>query len=143
MPFLDRLSKLLPALLLISVAVNQMYLVHEKNLVPWKGGGFGMFTSLDDWSMRRFSISIKDAKGSDLRVVPGAKSRIVSLGDLREEWNQLRSLPDRERIKTQGKKFVSSIPGREVTVSLWKLKFDVKNNRLHWVRVDDVRLSDG
>jgi hypothetical protein len=37
---------LVPALL-VAVAARQLYLSHTQRLSPWKGGGFGMFASVD------------------------------------------------------------------------------------------------
>ena len=37
----------LPSLLLVSVALHQVFLVHHTQLSPWLGGGFGMFSTTD------------------------------------------------------------------------------------------------
>lgn len=53
----------LPSAVLLSVAVMQCGLVTKRGLVSWKGGGFGMFSSIDTPSSRRFSFHGKDVKG--------------------------------------------------------------------------------
>jgi hypothetical protein len=42
----------LPAVLLVAVACNQVWLAHVDGLSPWLGGGFGMFSTTDTWSRR-------------------------------------------------------------------------------------------
>jgi hypothetical protein len=38
---------LAPALLLVLVALHQLWLAHTQELSPWSGGGFGMFSTTD------------------------------------------------------------------------------------------------
>lgn len=51
-PRLDRLSRMLVPAILITVASLQIYLAKTHGLTPWKGGGFGMFSTVDDPSAR-------------------------------------------------------------------------------------------
>ncbi|MGV2830120.1 hypothetical protein [Myxosarcina sp. GI1(2024)] len=54
--FSDRLwhwiERWLPSLILIGVALTQIYLARTASLTPWKGGGFGMFSAIDSPTMR-------------------------------------------------------------------------------------------
>jgi hypothetical protein len=43
--------------LLCIVAVTQIFLSHTKHLTPWKGGGFGMFASIDRMERRVLHIT--------------------------------------------------------------------------------------
>lgn len=43
--------------LLIVVALFQLYRAHTVDLRPWKGGGFGMFSSVDDRFLRFYLVS--------------------------------------------------------------------------------------
>ncbi|ELR99475.1 hypothetical protein [Gloeocapsa sp. PCC 73106] len=45
-------EKGLPGLILVLVALVQIYLTQTAELSPWKGGGFGMFGAIDSPSMR-------------------------------------------------------------------------------------------
>ena len=58
--FRPRLSRaLLPALapaILVLVALVQVYTSHTRHLTPWKGGGFGMFSTVDSTSARFFRL---------------------------------------------------------------------------------------
>lgn len=51
------LLPLVPALLLVAIAANQVRLALCCDLDPWKGGGFGMFSTLDHASARRVRVS--------------------------------------------------------------------------------------
>jgi len=43
------------------VAVTQIYHAHYKNLTPWKGGGFGMFATIDRMERRPIRITVKSS----------------------------------------------------------------------------------
>jgi hypothetical protein len=47
---------MLPAALLVAVACAQVTLARTAGLSPWKGGGFGMFSTTDDGGRRRVRI---------------------------------------------------------------------------------------
>lgn len=56
------LQKLIPALLVI-VCINQLYLAFTKDLTPWKGGGFGMFATIDRMERRPVHITVNSDIG--------------------------------------------------------------------------------
>ena len=58
----------LPSAMLVIVAGMQCMLVTTRGLVPWKGGGFGMFSSVDSPSSRRFSFHGDDDQGNSYRL---------------------------------------------------------------------------
>lgn len=69
-----RLLPFVPPALLCLVASVQVYLVKAQDLTPWKGGGFGMFSSNDD-GFRRVEVWVEEPQGEreidvsrDLRV---------------------------------------------------------------------------
>jgi hypothetical protein len=47
-------------LLLVIIACTQIYLVSAKSLSPWKGGGFGMFSTIDSPSARFLRLYLID-----------------------------------------------------------------------------------
>jgi hypothetical protein len=59
----------LPAALMLLVAAAQTRLVESAQLSPWKGGGFGMFSTTDGGPHRRVRIYL-DAGGSLQSVTP-------------------------------------------------------------------------
>ncbi len=68
----DRLQQLLerglPAMILVMVALLQMYLTHTANLSPWKGGGFGMFGAIDAPAMRVIHAEGLDQNGQLIQL---------------------------------------------------------------------------
>ena len=55
----------IPPALLLAVWLMQVVLTQTHTLTPWKGGGFGMFSVVTDWSLE---ISATDAEGRTLQV---------------------------------------------------------------------------
>ncbi|WP_342377170.1 hypothetical protein NVS55_37900 [Myxococcus stipitatus] len=97
-PWRERLLALCAPALLVLVAAVHLFLVEAKGLSPWKGGGFGMFSTVDSPSARflrvylvegasevqvRLPDRMKDL-GYDVRVLPthaaleGLASRVAS-----------------------------------------------------------------
>jgi hypothetical protein len=62
---------LLPVALLMTVAVVQVTLATTAGLTPWKGGGFGMFSTTDDGGRRyvRIFVSATD-RSEELAITP-------------------------------------------------------------------------
>jgi hypothetical protein len=50
-------------LVLIGIACLQLYLAHSHHLTPWKGGGFGMFSTVDSQGARFLRIYLLTAEG--------------------------------------------------------------------------------
>ena len=57
-----RILPFVPAILLCLVAGVQIYLVKAQDLTPWKGGGFGMFSTNDD-GFRRIQVWVQEPDG--------------------------------------------------------------------------------
>lgn len=53
-------------LIMVAIALFQLYLAHTADLSPWKGGGFGMFSSVDSPSMRVLSAVALDQSNHPL-----------------------------------------------------------------------------
>jgi hypothetical protein len=87
---------LLP-LTLVAVALHQIYLASSAGLTPWKGGGFGMFSSPDRPSYR----AVRGHLETDLGLIP------INMYSLRDEADRAqdrafinaRALPDERRIQ--------------------------------------------
>lgn len=58
----NRLHLVVPTLL-VTVFCIQFYLVHNHNLTQWKGGGFGMFSTIDAPSERSLKIQLNTDHG--------------------------------------------------------------------------------
>ena len=59
----------IPGALLAFVAALQIALTHVTSLSPWKGGGFGMFASLDGGSFRAVRVFV-EAAGHSQEIDP-------------------------------------------------------------------------
>lgn len=69
----------LPPIMLALIAATQICLAFFMHLVPWKGGGFGMFATIDGKPPRTFTIDARDVEGRHLRleIPPAAAARIL------------------------------------------------------------------
>ena len=56
---------LLPVALLLAIACGQVMLVRTSDLSPWKGGGFGMFSTTDDGGRRQVRVFVSAAERSE------------------------------------------------------------------------------
>ena len=65
----DRFSCRVVPLLLLGVALTQMVMAHTLQLSPWKGGGFGMFSTVDSPGMRFLAIRARDVDGQEIQVI--------------------------------------------------------------------------
>jgi hypothetical protein len=52
-------ARWLPSLVLIGVALHQIFLVQHTQLSPWLGGGFGMFSTTDVGSARHLHAFVQ------------------------------------------------------------------------------------
>ena len=67
----------IPGALLAFVAALQIALTHITPLSPWKGGGFGMFASLDGGSFRGVRVFVEAAgRSQEIDPDPGMAERV-------------------------------------------------------------------
>jgi hypothetical protein len=110
----------LPAVLLVSVALLQVALAQTAGLSPWKGGGFGMFSTTDR------------AEGRYLRVfvrAPGRHEELRLAPELRDPATRVAVLPTTARLE----QFARDVgrherragrPASSVRVEVWRAEFD-------------------
>jgi len=60
----------LPVGLLLAVAAAQLTLARTAGLSPWKGGGFGMFSTTDDTGRRRVRVFVSAPERSEETAIP-------------------------------------------------------------------------
>ena len=65
---MSRLEKWLAPSVLFGVALIQLTLAFSRDLSPWKGGGFGMFASVDAPSMRELDCTAVTENGKTIRI---------------------------------------------------------------------------
>lgn len=113
-------AHLLPPVLLVAVAGLQIVLAHRDGLSPWKGGGFGMFSTLDGRPHRVVSVRVDAPHRSEELAVP------VSL---EEAAAGVEILPTTARLE----RFGHAIAARErrhdravgsVHIDVWRTEFE-------------------
>jgi hypothetical protein len=92
----DVLLKLLAPVVLAVVAVNQVYLATAGDLSPWRGGGFGMFSTADRPEHR--AVRTGFVVGGD--VVPADVPALLQdpVAGLGTAFLEVKTLPDERRI---------------------------------------------
>ncbi|MBW2279535.1 MAG: hypothetical protein JRG76_10520 [Deltaproteobacteria bacterium] len=111
---------ILPAVALAVVGLHQVYAVHAYGLSPWKGGGFGMFSSTDAGPARRLRVSLLRG-GSSVQVdVPARLDRVAE---------RARALPTHENLEALGHEMTRALPRsagvyRALRVEFWRIRFD-------------------
>jgi hypothetical protein len=149
-------SAVAPALLVI-IACLQLTLAHTRSLTPWKGGGFGMFSTVDSRDARFVRLFVKTADGEFPVATPP---------NAREAVSRARSLPTREQLETVAREVARSawsradarsrsrlrpkqkidppdsvVPAQAVRAEMWRYVFDAGSGRLNATRTDQVVLT--
>ncbi len=78
-----------PALLSL-VALGQIALTRVEGLTPWKGGGFGMFSTIDSTSARLLRLELRTDQGLVSVALPPA---------VRQPASELRAMPSQARLE--------------------------------------------
>jgi hypothetical protein len=74
----------------VLVALHQIYLARVAELTPWKGGGFGMFSSTDGLSQRRLKIVVRGPERAEEIFVPDGLGKLAA---------KAAALPDAVRLE--------------------------------------------
>jgi hypothetical protein len=74
---------IVPVALLLAVAGAQVALAGTAGLSPWKGGGFGMFSTTDDAGRRRVRVFVTAPERSEeIAIAPSLEDAAVRAGVL-------------------------------------------------------------
>jgi hypothetical protein len=114
------LAPLAPAILLCIIAVAQLRLTRTEHLTPWKGGGFGMFSTNDDGLSRPMGIRISGPDGDREITIPASLSR---------QAYEASMLPSRHRLIRLGREIATLERAEGASVSrvrlaVWRLSYD-------------------
>ena len=131
----DLLARSLPAALLIAVAVVQIDLAYVRQLLtPAKGGGFGLFSTIDKLETR----SLRAYAIGETREQP------ITLEALRSELPRARSLPSDAALDTIARTLLARSHPRPIVavrVEVWKPDFDPASGRVRRVKVRELTLE--
>ena len=90
-----------PVIVLVTVAVIQVSLTRSAALTPWKGGGFGMFSTNDNAGHRALRITVTAPERSEeIAITPSlqdAADRAIMLPGNRELTRLARLVVEREQ----------------------------------------------
>jgi hypothetical protein len=89
----------IPTLLLCLMASLQIYLVRSSQLSPWKGGGFGMFSTVDSAEARFLKIFV---------ATPEEQLAVVPPDGLHEEVLRARCFPTVPNLEKIAKQLVAA-----------------------------------
>jgi hypothetical protein len=114
------MSKSLPAALLTITALTQIGLTRTADLTPWKGGGFGMFATLDHGAFRGVDILVDAPDRSEaMEIPPSLETAAARAVACPADW-LLRDLAQgvaaRERRHRR--------PVSRITVRVWRVDVD-------------------
>jgi hypothetical protein len=113
-----RLGWIAPLLLLI-VAAFQICLVRTANLTPWKGGGFGMFSTNDGNANRSLRILVTGPQRSEYLILKGNLEDLGARAQMFPGSIQLEKLA-KAIIKDQQLK---NLPIDTVHIEVWGIDF--------------------
>lgn len=113
------MTRTLPAILLVAIALHQMARAEWSSLAPWKGGGFGMFASADRSLTRRVHA---------WAVTPDGPVPLAVPADLENARQRARALPDAKRLARLARLLGPVAREREpdatgVRVEVWRIRF--------------------
>lgn len=74
-----RLARVAPAACLVVVAALQITLAKTRDLTPWKGGGFGMFSTSDQPRVRFTRVFLRTRDGDELLAQVGRQPSETAL----------------------------------------------------------------
>ena len=109
----------LPPLLLALVAAGQIALARRAGLSPWKGGGFGMFSTLDARPFRYVRVFVEAPERSEELRVPAPLEELAAAAEVLPSERCLRGLAraiaERERSRDRAVE--------TVRVELWRAEY--------------------
>lgn len=146
---------LLPVFLLIAIALNEVRLYHQENLTSWKGGGYGMFATIDKHSWRAVVVTLvfRDRNGENERTLQVDLRSYLSLiqddADKSQHYEDTRSLPTQHNLSILAEQIASykyitdqglyaiankdgfgtPISARQVKIEVYRLKYEDATNR--------------
>jgi hypothetical protein len=110
----------LPSLILIIVAVSQVALARTVALTPWKGGGFGMFSTLDHGAFRGVDVVVEAPDRSEAQEVPPSLEEMAArAATCPAEWLLVRLA---EGVVARERRYER--PVTRVTLTVWRTDFN-------------------
>jgi hypothetical protein len=130
----------LPALLLAAVAVTQIVLAHTTDLSPWKGGGFGMFATIDGTAARHVRLFVRAPDRSEELAIQPSFENAAAKAELFPSYRSLKRLAD--AVASRERRYQRAVA--EITVQVWRSTFDAESLRAteRLVREETIRVAE-
>lgn len=123
------------------MALLQIYLAHAENLTPSKGGGFGLFSTVDKLENRNLRAYLITEKQEIPFAIP---QYVPATEDLRKPIYRAASLPTVGHMRTIIEDLLANpyeIPIKGIRVEVWKIAFDEKTMRASRVNVAKMAMD--
>jgi len=134
-PLLPLLRDHLPVLLLVLVALSQLCLAWGVGLLnPDKGGGFGMFSTVDRLNhrhLRAYRVGPEGEEALDLAADPS----------LRPTLRRATSLPSDHHLREVAAQLLERHPARAIRVEVWKHHFAPTSLQIHPLQVASLTVE--
>jgi len=108
-----------PAALLLLVAFFQIYLARTAWLTPWKGGGFGMFSTTDGNANRYLRVFVSAPERSEELLLRGRLDELASRAQAFPSEFLLKKLAE-EIVQEQKSR---SLPVQSIQIQVWRIQY--------------------
>ena len=128
----------LPPGLLVFVATLQIGLVSMAGLSPWLGGGFGMFSTLNDRGHRHLHLTLERS---------GVQHGVDVPAELHDRARRVLALPTEARLRALAAAVASHSnpsPGSELRLAIWRTRYDPESLQpsSHVLRKVTIRIGE-
>jgi len=110
--------QMLPLLLLLAVAGNQLRLVSSHHMSPWSGGGFGMFSTTDAATDRHLHVYL---------LTPGLRRDLKVPPYLEDAARRALTLPTEPQIRRLARELAEGLSEQapaELEIQIWSTAYD-------------------
>lgn len=102
------------------VAIVQIALAHTAGLTPWKGGGFGMFSTLDHSGYRGVDVIVEGPDRSEQLTIPESLDVAAARAAAYPTTGFLRRLA--EGVVARERRYQRAVT--RVRMTMWRAEFD-------------------
>jgi hypothetical protein len=111
---------IIPVFVLLLIAAVQIYLAKNSYLTPWKGGGFGMFSTNDGNMFRSARVFVS---------APNRSEELLLKGDLADLASRVQMFPGDFMLKKLAIEILEdqkkrNLPVDVVEIDVWRVDFD-------------------
>jgi hypothetical protein len=133
-----RLLATIPVLILLVVAGIQIYLARSAYLTPWKGGGFGMFSTTDGIASRYLRVYVTGPQRSEELLLKGKLEELAARVQMFPGDYQLKKLA-KEILRDQHSK---KLPADTVHIEVFRAEYDKRTLRASLRTIREYTFTD-